>query len=147
MDKVEKAQDIGAESPEQNAPEPKKRVGRPTKAELQAKSRGGRGKVGRPKGDAAIMNEYKTRMLASPKSRRVLDKVFEVALNDEHRHQAACMKMIMDRVAPVGSFEREVVRSGGKNSINITISGVPGVSIEGERREDEPLEGDWEPVE
>ena len=104
----------------------KKRVGRPSKKSLAAKKAGGRGLVGRPKGDAAIMNEYKARMLASPQSREVLQKIFDIALDDEHKNQAACMKMVMDRIAPVSSFEKEVSSGGGRNAIEIRITGISG---------------------
>lgn len=97
--------------------------GRPRKSEIEAKKPGGRGKVGRPKGDAAIINEYKARMLASPKSEAVLAKVFEVALDDEHKHQAACMKMVVDRILPQSYFEKDK-QSGGKSGIEITITGL-----------------------
>lgn len=119
-----------------------KRVGRPTKAELKSKGPGGRGKVGRPKGDAAIMNEYKRRMLASPSSRKVMAKVFEVALDDTHKHQAACMKMIMDRVAPLSSFEADAKGGKAAGGINITITGVGAVDVGQDIQEAE-----WEPVE
>ena len=49
--------------------------GRPRKSEVAAVKPGNKGVVGRPKGDAAIINEYKARMLASPKSRRVLETI------------------------------------------------------------------------
>ena len=107
-----------------------KRTGRPSTKELKAKEKGNRGVVGRPKGDAAIMNGYKARMLASPNSRKVLDKVFDIALNDEHKHQAVCLKLVMDRIAPASSFEADVKGSGGKSGINITISGVGGAKVE-----------------
>ena len=55
------------------------RVGRPKKKQVAANKKGSRGQVGRPKGDAAIINEYKARMLASPKSRKVMDAIFEAA--------------------------------------------------------------------
>jgi len=110
----------------QNKQPAKKRGGAPSKKALAAKKPGGRGKVGRPKGDAAIMNEYKARMLASPKSREVLAKVFEVALDDDHKNQAACMKMVVDRIAPVSSFEKEVSSGGGRNAIEIKITGISG---------------------
>ena len=99
----------------------KKRVGRPTKKEISAKSSGGRGQVGRPKGDAGIINEYKARMLASPKSQYVLDKIYEVALEDEHKHQAACMKMIIDRIAPLSYFEKDG-QNKGVGGITITVN-------------------------
>ena len=47
-----------------------KRVGRPKKNSVVSKTKGKRNSVGRPKGDAAVINEYKARMLASPKRGR-----------------------------------------------------------------------------
>lgn len=118
----------------------RKGPGRPKKSELAKKSPGGRGKVGRPKGDAAIMKDYKARMLASPKSRKVLAKVFEVALDDDHKHQAACMKMVMDRIAPVGAFEADLKKHGGGTGITINVTGMtPEVKVEGA-----DLDGEWE---
>lgn len=102
---------------------PKKR-GRPRKTEVAAKKAGSRGVRGRPKGDAAIINEYKARMLASPKSVKVLNTIFDAALNDDHKNQAAAWKLIMDRMLPVGAFEKEVVKDTGRNAIQINITGV-----------------------
>ena len=110
----------------------KKKRGRPKKESVLAKKAGNRGKVGRPKGDAAIMNEYKARMLASPKSAKVLESIFDAALNDEHKSQAAAWKLIVDRLMPVGMFEKDVLQSGGKNSIQINITGVGGATVVGE---------------
>lgn len=108
---------------------PKRRGrGRPTKKEIKAKSKGGRGQVGRPKGDAAIINEYKARMLASPKSEAVLAKVFAVALDDEHKHQAACMKMVMDRMLPISYFEKDK-GSKGIGGVKIVIEDAGAVNI------------------
>lgn len=109
---------------------PKKKRGRPSKKLVEAKKKGNRGVMGRPKGDAAIMNEYKARMLASPKSQRVLQKVFDVALDDDHKNQAACMKMVIDRIAPVSSFEKDVVRGAGRNAITVNITGVGTASVQ-----------------
>lgn len=89
-----------------------KRVnGRPSKSDLAKNSPKGRGKVGRPKGDAAIINEYKARMLASPKSGAVLKKIFDVALDDDHKNQAACMKMIADRIIPLAALKKKWSRT------------------------------------
>jgi hypothetical protein len=112
---------------------PRRKRGRPSKAELAAKTPGGRGKVGRPKGDASIINEYKARMLASPKSQAVLDKIFAVALDDEHKNQAACMKLLVDRILPISYFEKDK-KQGGIGGVNITISTATpdsGVVIDG----------------
>jgi len=97
-----------------------KRKGRPPKSALKKP----KGIIGRPKGDATIINEYKARMLASPKSAKVLDAIFDAALNDDHKNQASAWKLVMDRVAPVAAFEKEIIKGGGKSSIQINITGV-----------------------
>ena len=102
----------------------KQESGRPSKKDLAANSPGGRKKVGRPKGDATIINEYKSRMLASPKSKRVLDTIFDAALDHDHKNQAAAWKLVMDRILPVAAFEKDVVQNGGKSAIQINITGV-----------------------
>lgn len=130
MDPEHTEQDNPSSVPSPSAtPKPRKR-GRPRKSEVSEKKPGGRGKVGRPKGDAAILNEYRARMLASPKSEAVLAKVFEVALNDDHKHQAACMKLVMDRILPVSGFDKEAAGNKGTPQITVNIKGVEGVSFE-----------------
>ena len=98
--------------------------GRPRKSEVAAVKPGNKGQVGRPKGDAAIINEYKARMLASPKSRKVLETIFDAALDNDHKNQAAAWKLVMDRILPVGAFEKDVVKDSGRNAIQINITGV-----------------------
>ena len=100
-----------------------KPIGRPKKNVVRSKKVGGRGKIGRPKGDAAIINEYKARMLASPKSRKVLDSILDAALNDDHKNQAAAWKLLMDRMLPVSYFEKDK-EGGSRPSVSITISGI-----------------------
>jgi len=106
----------------------KRKPGRPKKGEVVAKKEGNRGARGRPPGDAAIINEYKARMLASPKSGKVMDAIFNAALDDEHKNQAAAWKLLMDRMLPVSYFEKDKM-SQGKNSVSITITGV-GASVQ-----------------
>jgi len=102
--------------------EEKRKVGRPPKSELSSNIK--RNAVGRPKGDAAIINEYKARMLSSPKSRKVLDAIFDAALDNEHKNQAAAWKLIVDRIVPVSSFEQDVIKQGGRSAIQINITGL-----------------------
>ena len=131
-----------------NAEEPPRRRGGPTKAEIAAKSAkrhnsaGGRKKVGRPKGDAGIINEYKARMLASPKSRKVLDSIFNAAMDDDHKNQAAAWKLVMDRILPVASFEKDIVQNGGKSAIQINITGVGGAEITQPTPQSSIIDGD-----
>ena len=115
------------------------KIGRPSNAEVAKKKAGNRGKVGRPKGDAGIMQEYKARMLASPKSRKVLDSIFNAALDDDHKNQAAAWKIVVDRILPVGMFEKDVLQSGGKNSIQINITGVGSTSVVGSTEADDGI--------
>ena len=123
-----------------------KKVGRPRKGAVASQKKGNRGQVGRPKGDAAVINEYKARMLASPKSRKVLDSIFDAALNDEHKNQAAAWKLVMDRILPVAAFEKDIVKGSGKNSISINITGVGATTISSsseESSEDDYIEGEF----
>ena len=103
------------------------KIGRPKKSDITEikESRS----VGRPKGDAAIINEYKLRMLNSPKSAKVLEAIYDAALNDEHKNQAAAWKLIVDRIIPVSAFETAKA-GGGTPQISINISSVGAPTIQ-----------------
>lgn len=113
-------------SPRQTVRGAKGKRGRPRKTEVAAKQK--RNAVGRPRGDASIINEYKARMLASPKSNKVLEAIFDAALNDEHKNQAAAWKLIVDRIVPVSVFEKEAGSGASRPSVNITISNIGGTT-------------------
>ena len=126
----------------------KKRRGRPPKSEIVSRKRGTVGTRGRPKGDAAIINEYKTRMLTSPKSKRVLESIFDAALDDDHKNQAAAWKLVMDRVLPTSYFEKDKL-GGSKGGINISITGVGGettVISENTDQERDIIDGEYTDV-
>jgi len=114
--------------------EEKRKIGRPPKSELSSNLK--RNAVGRPKGDATIINEYKARMLSSPKSRKVLDAIFDAALDNDHKNQAAAWKLIVDRIVPVSSFEQDVIKQGGRSAIQINITGLGASVSEPETVED-----------
>ena len=84
-------------------------------------------KVGRPKGNTAILAEYQERMLNSPKSRKVLDKLFDIALDDDHKHQAVCIKLVIDRIVPLSHLEKE--KGGGLSGITIKMVAAGDVQI------------------
>ncbi len=63
-------------------------------------------------------------MLASPKSKLVLDTIFDAALDNDHKNQSAAWKLVMDRILPVAAFEKDIVQNGGKSAIQINITGV-----------------------
>jgi len=105
---------------------PVKKRGRPKKTDIVAKTAGKRNAVGRPKGEQAIINEYRARMmLNSPKSEKVLEAIYGAALDDNHKNQAAAWKLIMDRLLPVSHFEKDK-NGGGRAAVSITITGVGG---------------------
>ena len=108
----------------------KNSVGRPKRSSVSSKTKGNRKSIGRPKGDAAIINEYKARMLNSPRSRAVMDAIFDAALDPEHKNQSAAWKLVMDRILPVAAFEKDIVKDGGRSAIQINISGVGVVDVE-----------------
>jgi len=110
---------------EQEPVQEKRKAGRPKKGEIVAKKQKNKGVLGRPKGDTAIINEYKARMLNSPKSAKVLEAIYDAALNDDHKNQAAAWKLIVDRIVPVSAFEA-TKSGGGTTQISINISGLQG---------------------
>jgi hypothetical protein len=120
----------------------KRSRGRPKKKEISAKSKGGRGVRGRPKGDATIINEYKARMLASPKSAKVLETIFEAALDHDHKNQAAAWKLVMDRILPVAAFEKDIVKDAGRSAIQINITGVGSTTITEDSQQGEEIDGE-----
>lgn len=120
-----------------------KRKGRPKKSDVVSRKKGTTGLTrGRPKGDAAIINEYKSRMLTSPKSRKVLESIFDAALNDDHKNQAAAWKLVMDRILPTAVFEKDVVKGAGRSAIQINITGVGGETTVVSAGDDD-IEGDY----
>ena len=107
-------------------------VGRPKRTSVSSKAKGNRKSVGRPKGDAAIINEYKARMLNSPRSRAVMDAIFEAATDPDHKNQAAAWKLVMDRILPVAAFEKDVIKDAGRSAIQINITGVGTTTVSSE---------------
>ena len=104
-------------------------MARPKKTELAAVKNKNKGVIGRPKGDKAIIDEYKARMLNSPKSVKVLEAIVDAALNDDHKNQAAAWKLIVDRIVPVSAFE--ATKAGGSvPQISINISSLNSPTVE-----------------
>ena len=62
-----------------------------------------------------------------------------MALDNEHKNQAAAWKLLMDRMLPVAAFEKDV-KDSGRGAIQINISGVNAVDIPS----NEVIEGEFE---
>jgi hypothetical protein len=121
-----------------------KRKGRPPKTAIVAKTPGKLTKLGRPPGEAAAMAEFKARLMTSPKSHKVIEAIFNAAVDDNHKNQAAAWKLLLDRMIPISSME--AAAAGGKSAITINISGL-GITAKAATGEDfsegEDLDGEF----
>ena len=109
--------------------EKKKRVGRPSKKELESNTVGKSKKLGRPAGVAAALKEYQAMMVTSPKSRKVLQKILDAALDDDHKFQSAAWKIVSDRILPLGMFDTGDAKKPSGISITINTVDAKEVSI------------------
>ena len=114
---------------------------KPTGNPLGRPKKGKSKKVGRPLEERGIMAEYRTRMLNSPKSSKVLDCIFKAALDDDHKNQSSAWKIIVDRIVPVAGFEK-IAGQTHRSSITVNITGVPGIEL----ASDDTLDGEFEEV-
>ena len=67
----------------------------------------------------------------------VVQKTVQIALDDDHPAQMAALKLCMDRMLPVTLFEKE---KNQRSAVNITISGIGGVTIGDNTVEAEDIE-------
>ena len=113
--------------------ETKVRKGRPPKAAIAAKKKGGRGAVGRPQGDSGRIQELKARLLATTGD-KVINKIVEIAMTDGHPVQGAALKMCIDRVLPLSYFDKD--KAGGSTpQISINISGITNPTVDAKEHE------------
>ena len=78
-------------------------------------------KRGRPAGMRAAQIDIQRRLIEHPDRAKVVEAVYRAALDDDHKHQAAAMKILMDRMLPISFCDKG---SEVRQSINITISGI-----------------------
>lgn len=95
-----------------------------------------RQKIGTPLGNKQRMQEFKNKLLTEENGNKILHKVLEVAMDDDHPGQSAALKMCLDRMLPTSMFD-ESKPNGDRPAIQINISGlndpvVSGETIEGE---------------
>ena len=110
---------------ETKPPRPKlvrRKVGRPLKKDIEAKKKGNRGKVGRPAGDAARINEFKARLLGTSGD-KIIETLIHKALDPNDKDQIAALKMCVDRVLPLSMFDA-AKQSGQTPQISINITSL-----------------------
>ena len=116
-------------------------VGRPSKKALQST------KDLSKRQQAAALKEFRARLLLNPKSPKLIEKMFEIAFDDDHKQQAVALKLLADRLMPVAGFTADG-KQQAQVSINISGIGVPSgaVTVSGaEDAEDAEFEEVYEP--
>ena len=89
--------------------------------------------------NAAIVNQMMTELLEHPKTPKVINKIMQAALDDDHKGQTTAWKIIADRVLPTSYFENDK-DGNAKSAISITITGV---GTETEIKNDDAIDGEY----
>jgi hypothetical protein len=69
-------------------------------------------------------------LLISSRGKDVVEKALEIAMNDEHPHQGAMIKLCMDRLLPVSLFEKDKAQ---RSAVTIRITGIGDVDVNNEK--------------
>lgn len=102
-----------------------KKVGRPSKKDLEAT-----GQLTKREQSAAL-KEFRQRLLLNPKSPKLIEKLFDLAFDDEAKNQSTALKILSDRLMPVAGFTADGKQQA---TVSINISGLEpthGVTIDG----------------
>ena len=102
--------------------------GRPSKKDLESTKQLSK------REQAARLKEFRQRLLLNPKSERLIEHLFNTALDDEAKNQAVAMKLLADRLLPVAGFTHDGKQQA---SVSINITGIgsdspSGVTINGD---------------
>ena len=81
------------------------------------------------------LHELKAEMLNNNKVGKFVEKLFEVAMDDDHQGQTAAMKMLADRLLPTAGFATADKKSTG---VQINITGLQIEKVE-EKDVSEPV--------
>jgi hypothetical protein len=71
----------------------------------------------------ARIKEFRDLLLDGPTGKKILEKVLDIALNDEHQGQMAAMKLCVDRILPMSYFDNAKDAPRSAIQINITDLG------------------------
>ena len=81
-------------------------------------------KRGRPAGIRASQLAMQQKLFAHPDNNKVIEAVYRAALDDDHKHQAAAQKLLMDRMLPISVCDKNAdIRE--KITININSVEIP----------------------
>ena len=88
-------------------------------------------KRGRPAGMRARQLELKQTLLGHPDVPTVIETVVRTALDDTHKNQTAAQKILMDRILPISTFDKQF-DNREKITINVSVIGKESETLEGE---------------
>ena len=81
-------------------------------------------KRGRPQGMRAIQLDLQEQLYNHPDNHKVIETIYRAALDNDHKNQAACMKLLMDRMLPISVCDKNAeIRE--KITINISSVEIP----------------------
>ena len=81
-------------------------------------------KRGRPPGMRAAQLDLQRQLYEHPDNRKVIEAFYRIALDDEHRNQAAAQKLLLDRMLPISVCDKNAdIRE--KITININSVEIP----------------------
>jgi hypothetical protein len=78
-------------------------------------------KRGRPPGMRAKQIDVAQKLFEHPDTEKVVKEIYTAALDNTHSNQAVAWKILMDRLIPVSSVEKNAV---SRESINVIITNV-----------------------
>ncbi len=82
------------------------------------------------------LHEMKSRFLNSKRLEPLVNKVFDIAMDDDHQGQMVAMKLIVDRVLPNTGFSTD---SNKSSAVQINITGLQVSSVDEKPVNDEPV--------
>ena len=88
-------------------------------------------KRGRPAGMRARQLELKQTLLEHPDVPTVIETVVRTALDETHKNQTAAQKILMDRILPISTFDKQF-DNREKITINVSVIGKESETLEGE---------------
>tara|TARA_R110000868_G_scaffold255828_3_gene512493 strand:+ start:2786 stop:3142 length:357 start_codon:yes stop_codon:yes gene_type:complete len=81
---------------------------------------------------SSALREFRAKLLLNPKSERLIEKLFDLAFNDESKQQSVALKILSDRLMPIAGFTSD---GKAQATVSINISGLSspdaGVTING----------------
>ena len=93
------------------------KVGRPSKKDLEST------REMTKREQSAALKEFRQRLLLNPKSPKLIEKLFDLAFDDEAKNQSVALKILSDRLMPVAGFTADG-KANAAVQINITGLGT-----------------------